>query len=80
VDDNVSKYCGTCRWANGFEKTATGRFKKDSCAKCSVEIKWPPVPFILIDALPRKTWGVWQANAVWPKDGENCECWEENVK
>lgn len=79
MSEQIKRCCGTCKWAKGFEKTPTGRFK-DISGRCSVNVKWPPMPYFLLKVLPKKggykvSPDCWQIG-IWPSHGESCEAWE----
>lgn len=61
--------CKTCRWAK-FERTSTGRVKRNKFGDCTADFVMPKFPaFIITPTIQRVH--------IWPEKGRDCPLYEE---
>lgn len=65
------KSCRTCKWSRWY-LTPTKRIKKDEAGRCLA-----PLPVVVLPSCVPSP--VWNRQAIWPSDGEECPAWKENL-
>lgn len=64
----MKKSCGTCVYAR-WQRTAKGKRRPGHYGKCAFAVDRPKIPSCMLEPSFYK-------QAIWPKDGAKCECWE----
>jgi len=64
--------CKDCVWAT-WQRTRTGRIKKDMAGRCTYIVELPPLPYAMLRPNLGKKY-------IWTDSGESCPCYEQIVK
>ena len=67
---DATQSCKTCKHSRWW-LSASGKIKRGNAGHCVFDVKLPPLPYCISNVSMPKI-------AVWPDDGDKCECYEKN--